>query len=103
VNTRSSPVISKIFVMFRSLQTSDSCPSFVRSRFEHAERGRVDERRVAEVDDHLLATLADHLEELLLELRGGVQINLARERDHVGIVSQLLGPDVEVHRPPGAL
>src|SRR5919198_3035741 len=32
VKTRSRPVISKIFVMLRSLQTSDSWPSFVRSR-----------------------------------------------------------------------
>ena len=32
VKTRSSPVISKIFVMFRSLQTSESWPSFGRSR-----------------------------------------------------------------------
>src|SRR6476620_4162348 len=32
VKTRSRPVISKIFVMLRSLQTSDSSPSVVRSR-----------------------------------------------------------------------
>src|SRR2546423_5721545 len=32
VKTRSRPVISKIFVMLRSLHTSESCPSFVRSR-----------------------------------------------------------------------
>src|SRR6266705_2660622 len=32
VNTRSSPVISKILVMLRSLHTSDSWPSFVRNR-----------------------------------------------------------------------
>jgi len=30
--TRSRPVISKIFVMLRSLQTSESWPSFVRRR-----------------------------------------------------------------------
>src|SRR3954453_4709292 len=36
---------------------------------EHAERGRVDERRIREVDDHVLRALADHVEELLLELR----------------------------------
>src|SRR5947199_4535797 len=57
---------------------------------EDAEGGRIDERRVAEVDDHLLSPLADHLEELLLELRRGVEIHLAREGDHVGVVSQLL-------------
>src|SRR5881275_847681 len=39
---------------------------------EDAERRGVDERRVAEVDDDLLAALADHLEQLLLELGGGV-------------------------------
>src|SRR5919202_1682113 len=32
LKTRSRPVISKIFVMLRSLQTSESWPSFVRSR-----------------------------------------------------------------------
>ena len=32
VKTRSRPVISKIFVMLRSLQTSESWPSFVRNR-----------------------------------------------------------------------
>ena len=32
VNTRSRPVISKIFVMLRSLHTSESWPSFVRRR-----------------------------------------------------------------------
>src|SRR4029079_4503936 len=32
VKTRSRPVISKIFVMLRSLHTSDSSPSFVRRR-----------------------------------------------------------------------
>src|SRR5438874_421406 len=67
---------------------------------QHAEGGRVDERRLAEVDDHLLAALSDHLEQLLLELGGRVQVDLAGERDHVGIVSQLLCLDVEVHLPP---
>src|SRR5436190_6727619 len=67
---------------------------------EHAEGRGVDERRVAEVDDDLLAALADHLEQLLLELGRGVQVDLACKRDHIGVVSQLLGLDVEIHRPP---
>jgi len=33
VKTRSRPVISKILVMFRSLQTRESWPSFERRRF----------------------------------------------------------------------
>src|SRR6266545_1051205 len=69
--------------------------------YKHAEGGRVDEGRVAEVDDHLLPALADHFEELLLELGRGVQVDLACQRDHVSVVSQLLRLDVEVHRPPG--
>jgi hypothetical protein len=101
VKTRSSPVISKIFVMFRSLQTSESWPSFVRRRLtpahEHAERRRVDERRRAQVDDHVPATLVDHLEQLLLELRRRVEVHLACQRDHVLLLAQLLGLDVEVH------
>src|SRR5512140_1262 len=48
---------------------------------EDAERRRVDEGGVREVDDHLLAALADHLEELLLELRRRVEVDLAREGD----------------------
>src|SRR3954453_6889259 len=62
---------------------------------EHAERRRVDEGRVAEVDDDLLAALPDHLEQLLLELRRGVEVDFAREGDDVRIVAQLLGLDVE--------
>src|SRR5207244_5565984 len=49
----------------------------------------------------LLAALTEQLEKLLLELGRGVQIDLAGERDHVGVVSQLFRLDVEVHRPPG--
>src|SRR2546423_2601561 len=67
---------------------------------QHAEGRRVHERRVAEIDDDLLAALPDHLEQLLLELGRRIQVDLAGERDHVGIVSQLLCLDVEVHRPP---
>src|SRR5579884_154430 len=70
---------------------------------EHAERRRVDERRVGEVDDDLPAALADHLEQLLLELGRRVEVDLAGERDHVGVVGQLLGLDVEVHVSPGGL
>src|SRR2546421_4783667 len=65
---------------------------------EHAERRRVDEGRVREVDYDVLPALADHLEELLLELRRRVEVHLACERDHERVVSELLGPDVEVHR-----
>src|SRR4051812_32195389 len=53
---------------------------------EDAERRRVDERRVAEVDDHVRRALGDHLEELLLELRRRVEVDLARQRDHVHVV-----------------
>ena len=56
---------------------------------EHAERCRVDERRVGEVDDDLLAALRDHVEELLLELGRRVEVDLARQRDHVGGVVDL--------------
>src|SRR5262249_32711049 len=71
---------------------------------ENAERRRVDERRVREVDDHLLPTLADDLEQLLLELGRGVEVDLARERDHVYVVRELLRLDVEVQiRPPSSI
>src|SRR5437763_5195255 len=52
---------------------------------QHAERCRVDEGRVAEVNDDLPSALTDHLEQLLLELRRGVQVNLADERDDVRV------------------
>ena len=67
---------------------------------EHAEGGRVDEGGRREIDDHLLAALADHLEQLLLELRGRVEVDFAGQGDHVGIVGELLGFDVEVHVSP---
>src|SRR5579885_2376646 len=61
---------------------------------EHAERRGVDEGGRREVDDHLTPALPDHLEQLLLELRCRVQVDLARERDHVRVVGDLLGLDV---------
>ena len=101
-------MISKIFVMFRSLQTSESWPSFERSRLTPptSTPSVVESMNVvfAEVDDDLLAALPDHLEELLLELRRRVEVDLACERDDVRVVAQLLGLDVEVHaRPPGSV
>src|SRR5262249_44697477 len=69
---------------------------------EDAERGRVDERGVAEVDDHVRCALCDHLEELLLELRRRVEVDLSGQRDDVHAVCELFGLDVEVHcLPPG--
>src|SRR5262249_15384567 len=70
---------------------------------EHAERRRVDERRVREVDDDVLRALADHVEELLLELRRGVEVDLAGKRDDVRVAGELLGLDVEVHPVPRLL
>jgi hypothetical protein len=69
---------------------------------EDAERGRVDERRLREVDDDVLRAVRDHLEQLLLELGRGVEVDLAAERDHVGRVVDLLCLYVEVHRPSTA-
>ena len=46
------------------------------------------------------AALADHLEQLLLELGRRVEVDLAGERDHVGVVGELFGLDVEVHLWP---
>src|SRR6266496_1555450 len=43
---------------------------------------------------------APEFEQLLLELRRRVEIDLARKRDHVCVVAQLLGLDVEVHASP---
>ena len=94
-------MISKIFVMFRSLQTRESWPSFERSRLTPptSTPSVVESMNVVlrEVDDDVLPALPDHLEQLLLELRRRVQVDLARERDDVLVVAQLLGLDVEVH------
>ena len=101
MNTRSRPVISKIFVMLRSLQTSESWPSFERRRLTPPTRtpSVVESMKVVfgEVDDHVLPALADHLEQLLLELGGRVEVDLARERDDVGVLADLFRLDVEVH------
>ena len=92
--------------MFRSLQTSESWPSFERRRLTPPTRtpSVVESMNVVlrEVDDDLLASLPDHLEQLLLELRRRVEVDLARERDDVRVVAQLLGLDVEVHAYPPA-
>ena len=100
-------MISKILVMLRSLQTSESWPSFVRRRLTPptSTPSVVESMKVVlrEVDDHLLAALADHLEQLLLELRRGVEVDLARERDDVAVVGELLGLDVEVHVSPWSM
>src|SRR5262249_34940584 len=53
---------------------------------EDAEGGRIDERGVAEVDDHVHGALCDHLEELLLELRRRVEVDLPCQRDDVHAV-----------------
>ena len=94
-------MISKIFVMLRSLQTSESWPSFVRSRLTPPTRtpSVVESMNVvpAEVDDDLLAALSDHFEQLLLELGRRVEVDLAGERDDVRVGAELLGLDVEVH------
>src|SRR6266571_403746 len=67
--------------------------------YEHAECRRVDERRVREVDDHILGPLADHVQQMLLELRSGVEIDLARQRNHIRAVADLVRLHVEVHLP----
>jgi hypothetical protein len=56
-------------------------------------------RRLREVDDHPLRALCDRLQQLLLELRRGVQIDLAAQCDQVGVAAQLLRLDSEVHGP----
>src|SRR5688500_50151 len=46
---------------------------------EDAERRRIDEGRLREVDDDFLCALPDHLEQLLLELGSGVEIDFPRQ------------------------
>src|SRR5207248_5900917 len=55
----------------------------------------------AEVDDDLLPALADHLEQLLLELGRRVEVDLAGQRDHVGVSAQLLRLDRSEERRVG--
>src|SRR5688572_4797130 len=67
---------------------------------QDAERRRVDEGGLGEVDDDLLLAALDQLDHALLELRRGVEIDLAPELDHVGGVVDRLVFDVEVHASP---
>src|SRR6266542_956936 len=69
--------------------------SVVRAEALHAADEDSERRRV---DDHVLAALPDHFEQLLLELGGGVEIDLAGERDDVGVLTHLFRLDVEIHR-----
>src|SRR5919108_3721886 len=75
-------------------------PQALHAADEHAEGRRVDEGRVGEIDYDLLHALADRIEKLLLELRRGVEIHLARECDHACRIVDPLGLDVEVHVSP---
>src|SRR3712207_7342052 len=52
---------------------------------QHPQRGRVDEGRLREVDHELLLAVLDHLHQALLELRGGVEVDLTAELDHVSL------------------
>ena len=94
-------MISKILVMLRSLQTSESWPSFVRSRLTPptSTPSVVESMNVVLLKSTITCrcALADHLEQLLLELGRGVEVDLACERDDVDVVGQLFGLDVEVH------
>src|SRR3712207_4818788 len=53
---------------------------------QHAERGGVEERRLGEVDDDPALAGLDRVGELLLELGGGEEVDLAAHRHHVAIV-----------------
>src|SRR5207247_8826558 len=70
------------FLFYLRSHPTPALPSFPTRRssdLEDSERGRVDERRIAEIDDHLLAALADHLEQLLLELGRGIEIEFKQQ------------------------
>src|SRR3954463_4181661 len=75
-------------------------PQALHAADEHAKRRRVDEGRLREVDHELLLTVLDHLDETLLELRGGVEIDLPAEFDDVRVGVDLFVLDVEVHLTP---
>jgi hypothetical protein len=98
VNTRSR--LRDVAVAADERQLPVIRPKALDAPDEHAERRRVDEGRVREVDDDVLPALRDHVEQLLLELGRRVEVDLARQRDDVRVVAQLLRLDVEVHPLP---
>ena len=84
-NTRSSSVISKIRRMCGSVQTTLTRPPTGRSCLsapeQHAERHRVDERRLAEVDHERGCATVDRLVDRRPELGSGVEVGLAEHGD----------------------
>src|SRR5512132_1590775 len=92
----------------RSLGTDEGQPAIMLARalergHEDAEPAGVHEPHVGEVDDEPALTLVDHLGDLVLELRRGVQVDLALYGEHAPAG---LGPgfEYEVDRPhlPGS-
>ena len=60
---------------------------------EHGKRRRVDEGRPAEVDDDDLRAFVDHAQELRLELRARVQVDLTCEAEDDGAGACLVSPN----------
>jgi hypothetical protein len=92
--------LGDVAVVADERELSAARPQTLEAAHEHAEGRGVDEGGVAEVDDDLLGPLADDLEQLLLELGRGVEVDLAREGDHERLASDPLRLDVEVHVSP---
>src|SRR3954451_9385688 len=57
---------------------------------QHAEGGRVEERRLGEVDDDPVLADIDGAEQRRLEIRGGEEIDLAPDGDDVALVVEAL-------------
>src|SRR5215218_1826557 len=63
---------------------------------QHAETGRVQEVDLLEVDDDVVGPVADQLDELLAELRRGVDVDLAGHFEH-RVAAILAHVEVEIH------
>src|SRR5215217_6231643 len=66
---------------------------------DHAKPGRVDERHLQEVDHDPPLALLEKRGQPLLELRRGVEVELAAELDEMGLGVDLVVGELEVHGP----
>ena len=65
---------------------------------QHAESGRVDVADLLEVDDEVVVALIDQLADRVLDLRRGVDVDLARQLDDVRFVARLVHLDFDIQR-----
>ena len=97
---RSRPVISKMRVMFSSLQTMSRdpfCgPHSLGAADQHTKSGGVDERHADEIDDDALGAVFDAAHQGLLEFGSRIDVDFAGKDDDRDVVGGAHELDAEL-------